>query len=100
MAKDRFGYGNEEKPDFEGFLNSKEHKEWLNSSWDPEIDIQVLKAIVGAMHMYGGYDDKDTERYLEDYVGMLKQASNKEGAPPFEELHQTLREMQYGNKEE
>ena len=102
--KDRYGYGTyqeggeaqEQQPDFQGFLNSDEHKEWLNSSWDSENDIHMLKAIVGAMHMHGGYGEKDTQRYLEDYMTMLKQASNKKGSPPPEELHKTLREMQYG----
>ena len=102
--KDSFGYGTyqegggveEQKPDLQGYLNSDDHKEWLNSPWDSENDIHMLKAIVGAMAMHGGYGEKDTQRYLEDYMTMLKQASNKKGSPPPEELHKTLREMQYG----
>ena len=100
QVKDRFGYGSyqEKQPDLQGFLNSDEHKEWLNSSWDSENDIHMLKAIVGAMAMHGGYGEKDTQRYLEDYMTMLKQASNKKGSPPPKELHKTLIEMQYGKR--
>ena len=54
MAQDRFGYGTEKKPDLKGFLNSKEHKKWLNSPWNPEVDIHMLKSIFGAMHLHGG----------------------------------------------
>ena len=96
MDKDRFGYGTKQKPDLQGFLNSKEHKQWLNSPWDPEVDIHMLKAIFGAMSLHGGYGKNDTEKYLNDYVGMLEKASQKKGAPSPDKMHQALREMQYG----
>ena len=99
MAKDRFGYGNEEKPDIQGFLNSKEHKKWLNSPWDHKVDIHMLKAIFGAMHLHGDYGENDTKKYLNDYLVVLKQASQKKGAPSPENMHGTLREMQYGGKQ-
>ena len=96
MAQDRFGHGTEKKPDLKGFLNSKEHEKWLNSPWNPEVDIHMLKSIFGAMHLHGGYGESDKEQYLNDYVKMLKQVSKKEGAPSPQEMHSTMREMQYG----
>ena len=104
--KDSFGYGTyqegggveEQKPDLQGYLNSDDHKEWLNSPWDSENDIHMLKTIIGAMHMHGDYGEKNNQKYLEDYATMLEQVSNKKGAPPAKELHDTLREMQYGKQ--
>ena len=104
--KDSFGYGTyqegggveEQKPDLQGYLNSDDHKEWLNSPWDSENDIHMLKTIIGAMHMHGDYGEENNQKYLEDYATMLEQVSNKKGAPPAKELHDTLREMQYGKQ--
>jgi len=89
-----------ETPDIQGYLNSDDHKEWLNSPWDSEKDIHILKTILGAMHKHGGYDEENTQKYLEDYTAMLNQVSNKKDSPLPEELHRTLREMQYGKPTE
>ena len=93
---EQYGFGKQEQTDFQGFINSDDHKQWLNSPWDSGKDIHMLKAIVGAMHMHGGYGEEDTQRYLNDYSAMLEQVSSKKGSPAPQELHQTLREMQYG----
>ena len=88
MVKDRYGYGTQE-PDLYGLLNSDEQKEWLKSSWDSKNDIHILKALVGAMSIHGGYGEQDDQRFLNDYMTMLKQVSVKKGAPSIQDLHGT-----------
>lgn len=103
MARDSFGYGTEQKPDLGGFLDSKEHKKWLNNPWDAKRDSLYLKKIIGMVHeTFQDANDsrgEDAQAYIEIYQKILTQASQKDGAPNPQDIHQTLKEMQYGGNE-
>jgi hypothetical protein len=91
MAKDRFGHGTES---FDKFRSGK---------WDSRKDYEYLKNMINT-----SYEDFKSqkpshvpesswnEEWVDVYKEILTAASQKEGAPPPEELHQTLREMQHG----
>jgi hypothetical protein len=114
MEKDRFGYGTvRQNLSDETFNKVKEGQdiftsgafdEWLAEPWDPRRDPLYLKKIVGMVHgTFKGADnsmDDNAEKYINIYRKILTQSSQKDGAPSPHDLHQNLREMQYGKGEE
>jgi hypothetical protein len=114
MAKDRFGHGMEVSDkafkeikslldgsdlDIGKYFGSTAFEEWTSSPWKPEdtdfLKILISKTAESYKNNKPSYVPESSwnEEYMEQYSKILRLASQKKGAPPPEELHQTLREM-------